>query len=85
MEPSIEALGTNSDNGIVIEVNVPEGSDIYVDIKNRFGDVVWRLKADGLEPGKHEVIWDGFSEPGLYTMYVKGMNWDAERQMVIYS
>lgn len=84
-EPSIKALGTDSDDGIVMEVNVPEKSDIYVDIKNRFGDVVWRLKADGLDPGKHEVTWDGFSEPGLYTMYVKGMNWDAERQMVIYT
>ena len=84
-EPSIKALGTDNGNSIVMEVNVPEESDVYVDIKNRYGDVVWRLKADGLVPGKHEVIWDGFSQPGLYTMYVKGMGWDAERQMVIYS
>jgi len=84
-EPSIKALGTDPGNGIVMEVNVPQESDVYVDIKNRFGDVVWRLKADGLAPGKHEVVWDGFSEPGLYTMYIKGMGWDAERQMVIYT
>lgn len=85
VEPSIGALGTDSSDRIVMEVTVPEKSDVYVDIKNRFGDIVWRLKADGLEPGKHEVTWDGFSEPGLYTMYVKGMEWDAERQMIIYS
>ena len=84
-KPSIKALGTDSGDGIVMEVNVPEESDVYVDIKNRFGDVVWRLKADGLEPGKHEVVWDGFSEPGLYIMYVKGMGWDAEREVVIYT
>lgn len=84
-QPSIRALGTDSRDGIVMEVNVPEESDVYVDVKNRFGDVVWRLKADGLEPGKHEVVWDGFSQPGMYTMYVKGMGWDAEREMVIYT
>lgn len=84
-KPSIKALGTDNLNGIVMEVNVPEVSDVYVDIKNRHGDVVWRLKADGLEPGKHEVVWDGFSQPGMYTMYVKGMGWDAEREMVIYT
>ena len=85
IKPSIKAIGTDPGNGIVMELNVPEESNVYVDIKNRFGDVVWHLKADGLEPGKHEVVWDGFSEPGLYTMYVKGMDWDAERQMVIYT
>ncbi len=84
-KPSIKALGSDSADGIVMEVNVPETSDVYVDVKNKYGDVVWRLKADGLEPGKHEVVWDGFSEPGLYTMYVKGMGWDAEREMVIYT
>ena len=84
-QPSIKALGTDNGNGIVMEVNVPEESDVYVDIKNRYGDVVWRLKADGLEPGKHEVVWDGFSQPGMYTMYVKGMGWDAEREVVLYT
>ncbi|HQM68954.1 MAG TPA: DUF362 domain-containing protein [Bacteroidales bacterium] len=85
LQPSIKALGADNNNGIVMEVNVPEESDVYVDIKNRHGDVVWRLRADGFEPGKHEVVWDGFSQPGMYTMYVKGMGWDAEREMVIYT
>ena len=84
-QPSIKAIGTDSSDAIVMEVNIPEESDVYVDIKNSYGDVVWRLRADGLEPGKHEVVWDGFSQPGLYTMYIKGMGWDAERQMVIYT
>ena len=84
-KPSIRAIGTDNKNGIVMEVGVPEESNVYVDIRNRFGDVVWRLQADGLEPGKHEVVWDGFSQPGMYTMYVKGMGWDAEREMVIYT
>lgn len=84
-KPSVKALGSDNSNGIVMDVNVPEESDIYVDIKNRFGDVVWRLKAEGLEPGRHEVVWDGFSQPGMYTVYVQGMGWDAEREMVIYT
>jgi hypothetical protein len=83
--PSIRALGTDPGNNVVIEVSVPEKSDVYVDILNSHGEVVWRLEADGLEPGKHEVVWDGFSQPGLYTMYVKGMTWDAERQMVLFT
>jgi hypothetical protein len=84
-KPSIRVLGNNANNGIVMEVNMPEESDVYVDIKNKLGDVVWRLRSDRLQPGVHEVVWDGFSEPGLYTMYVKGMGWDSEKQMVIFT
>jgi uncharacterized protein (DUF362 family) len=83
--PSIRALGTDSSERVVMEVSVPEKGDVYVDILNRHGEVVWRLHADDLEPGKHEVVWEGFSQPGLYNMYVKGMGWDAERQIVIYT
>ena len=68
-----------------MEVSVPEKGDVYVDILNRHGELVWRMEADGLEPGKHEVVWDGFSQPGLYNVYVKGMDWDAKREMVIYT
>jgi hypothetical protein len=84
-EPSIRALGTDSDDKVVMEVNVPEKGDVYVDILNRHGEVVWRMHADDLEPGTHQVVWDGFSQPGLYNMYVRGMGWDAEREMVIYT
>ena len=83
--PSIQALGTDSSDKVVMEVAVPEKGDVFVDILNRHGEVVWRLEANNLEPGKHQVVWDGFSQPGLYNMYVKGMGWDAERQMVIYT
>ncbi len=83
--PSIRALGTNSKNKVVMEVSVPETGDVYVDILNRHGERIWRMEAEGLEPGKHEVVWDGFSQPGIYNVYVKGMNWDAEREMVIYT
>jgi len=83
--PSIRALGTDSGEHVVMEVTVPQKGDVYVDILNRHGEVVWRLLADDLEPGVHQVVWDGFSSPGMYNMYVKGMGWDAEREMVIYS
>ncbi|MEZ5103968.1 MAG: DUF362 domain-containing protein [Draconibacterium sp.] len=83
--PAIRAIGTDSDNHVVMEVSVPEKSDVYVDILNRHGDVVWRMLAPDLEPGKHQVVWDGFSQPGMYSMYVKGMGWDAEREMVIFT
>jgi len=83
--PSIRALGTDSKDKVIMEVSVPEKGDVYVDILNRHGEIVWRLEADELEPGKHEVVWDGFSQPGLYNVYVKGMDWDAEKEMVIYT
>jgi len=84
-QPYIRALGTNSNEKVVMEVSVPEEGDVYVDILNRHGELIWRMEAEGLESGKHEVVWDGFSQPGIYNVYVKGMTWDAEREMVIYS
>jgi hypothetical protein len=83
--PSIKAIGTDSNNQVVMEVTVPGKGDVYVDILNRHGEVVWRMHADDLEPGTHQVVWDGFSQPGMYNIYVKGMGWDAEREVVIYT
>ena len=83
--PSIRALGTNAKDNVVMEVAVPEEGNVYMDILNKEGELVWRMEAPDLEPGKHEVVWDGFSQPGIYNVYVKGMNWDATREMVIYS
>jgi hypothetical protein len=82
---SIKAIGTDANEQVVMEVSVPSKGDVYVDILNRHGELVWRMHADDLEPGVHQVVWDGFSQPGLYNMYVKGMGWDAEREMVIYT
>jgi len=84
IEPSIQAIGTDSNNHIVMDMTVPEKGDVYVDIISH-GEVVWRMHANDLEPGNHQVVWDGFCQPGIYTTYMKGMGWDAEREMVIYS
>jgi len=84
-KPSIRTLGTDSNNHIVMDMNVPQQGDVYVDIKNSQGEVVWRLHAPDLEPGNHQVVWDGFSQPGMYNAYIKGMEWDAESEMVIYT
>jgi hypothetical protein len=83
--PSVQALGTDSNDKVVMEVSVPDKGDVFVDILDSNGELVWRLEAEGLEPGKHQVVWDGFNHPGMYNVYVKGMGWDAEREMVIYS
>ncbi|MDR2887082.1 MAG: DUF362 domain-containing protein [Bacteroidales bacterium] len=84
-EPSIMAIGTDSANHIVMDMNVPQKGHVYVDILNNQGEVVWRMYADDLEPGVHQVVWDGFASPGMYNTYVKGMGWDAETEMVIYT
>jgi hypothetical protein len=84
-EPSIRAIGTDSNNHIVMDMNVPKKGDVYVDIKNRHGEVVWSMHAPDLEPGNHQVVWDGFNQPGMYNAYVKGMEWDAVNEMVIYT
>ncbi|MEI6048491.1 MAG: DUF362 domain-containing protein [Bacteroidota bacterium] len=83
--PSVKALGTDSQDQVVMEVSVPDKGDVFVDILNNDGEIVWRLEAEGLEPGNHQVVWDGFNQPGKYSVYVKGMGWDAEREMVIYT
>ena len=85
IEPSIKAIGTDSSNHIVMDMNVPEKGDVYVDIMNSQGEVVWSMHAPDLEPGNHQVVWDGFCQPGMYNAYVKGMEWDAENEMVIYT
>ncbi len=83
--PSVRHIGNDAHNRQIMEVSLPDKNDVYVNVLNRHGEIVWRLKADGLEPGVHEVVWDGFNSPGLYNVYVKGMGWDAKREMVIYS
>ena len=85
IEPSIKALGADSKNNIVMDMTVPQKGDVFVDILNNQGEVIWRMYADDLEPGVHQVVWDGFASPGVYSAYVKGMGWDAEKQMVIYA
>ena len=42
-KPSIKTLGTDSNENVVMEVSVPEKGDVYMDILNRDGQVVWRL------------------------------------------
>jgi len=83
--PSIREIGHDARNNVVMELSLPEHDDVYVDVLNKKGEIIWRLMADDLEPGVHQVVWDGFDQPGLYNVYVKGMGWDAEKQMVIYS
>ena len=85
IEPSIRAIGTDSNNNIVMDLNVPTHGGAYVDIKNSQGEVVWSMIAPDLEPGSHQVVWDGFRQPGMHNAYVKGMSWDAEAEMVIYT
>jgi len=83
--PSMRELGRDAEGNLVMEVSLPERGHVYVDVLDADGELAWRLLADGeLEPGVHQVVWDGFSSPGLYNVYMKGMGWDAERRMVIY-
>ena len=85
IDPSIKALGADSNGHVVMDMNVPNKGDVFVEIMNSNGELLARMYADDLEPGVHQVVWDGFASPGVYTTYVKGMGWDAEREMVIYS
>ena len=83
--PSIRELGRDGRDNMVMELTLPRKDNVYVDVLNNRGEVVWRLVADDLEPGVHQVVWEGFSSPGLYNVYAKGMGWDAARQIVTYS
>jgi len=83
--PSIEELGRDGKGNHVLALGLPEKDDVYVDVLNSRGERIWRLYAEDLEPGVHQVVWDGFASPGLYNVYVKGMGWDAETKTVVYS
>jgi len=83
--PTIEELGRDGKSNVIFGLNLPQKDDVYVDVVDSKGDLLWRLYAQDLEPGAHQVVWDGFNSPGLYNVYVKGMGWDAETETVIYS
>ena len=83
LAPSIQPLGRDADRRLVLEMEVPEPGGACVDIYDADGTLVWRMDAGGeLAPGIHQVVWDGFSSPGLHNVYVKGMGWDAHRRIV---
>jgi len=81
--PSFEVLGRDNENRIVGQLTVPERDNVYVDVLDREGNLITRLRAPDLEPGVHQVVWDGFVTPGLHSYYVKGMGWDAVKRDVI--
>jgi len=83
MSPMFRELGRDGRGRMVGELTVPERDTVYVDVVDDHGEVLARLVSHDLEPGVHQVVWDGFHQPGLYNYYVKGMKWDAARQEVI--
>ena len=83
--PSIKELGRDSKNNMVMELSLPKREYVYVDVLNNKGEVIGHLIADDLESGVHQVVWDGFDQPGIYSFYIKGMGWDTERKVVVFS
>lgn len=84
-KPAVAALGNDSRGRVAIEVRAPKPGDACMDILDRHGRLIWRMEAPNLSPGIHQVVWDGFASPGIHNIYVRGMGWDAQRQMVVYS
>lgn len=65
--------------------SLPEAG--FVDVVDRKGDIIWRLRADCKDTGEpvpRQVVWDGFDQPGMYSHYVKGMKWDEERKEITF-
>ncbi len=81
--PNFQVLGKDADGKMVGQITVPENDDVYVDVLDRNGEIQARLRAPDLEPGVHQVVWDGFCSPGLHNYYVKGMGWDDKLKEVI--
>ncbi|MFC1541329.1 DUF362 domain-containing protein [Candidatus Latescibacterota bacterium] len=84
-KPSVNGLGFDKDKNVVIDMFIPNKDNVYVDVLDKKGRILWRLVADDMNPGVHQVVWDGFDQPGIYNVYVKGMGWDTKKQMVVYS
>ena len=83
--PSIRQLGRDSRDNVVMELDMPKKQDACVEVVDSRGEVLWHLYTQDLEPGVHQVVWDCFSHPGIYNVYVKGMGWDKKTQMVTYA
>jgi len=83
--PSIRELGRDGGNRTVMGITLPRKDDVYVEVRNSRGELVWKLIADDLDAGVHQVVWDNFDSPGLYGYYVKGMGWDAEARTAVFS
>jgi len=83
--PLFRELGGDNDSRRVFDLSLPKRDDVHVAVLNSKGEQVWSLMADDLEPGVHEVVWDGFASPGMYNCYVKGMGWSAKRKVAVYS
>ncbi len=81
--PSFDVLGRDNDGNVVGQITVPKKDDVYVDVLDKNGEVLARLRAPDLEPGVHQVVWDGFCTPGLHNYYVRGMGWDDTLKEVI--
>ncbi|MDP2983898.1 MAG: DUF362 domain-containing protein [Candidatus Latescibacter sp.] len=83
-KPVIENLGLDNAGRVNLSLTLPERDKVGVTVLNSRGEVVGRLLDGDLDAGVHHVVWDNFNSPGLYTAYVKGMGWDAVREMPIY-
>ncbi len=81
--PELEHLGPGATGGQAFGLFLPAQDDVQVEVRDSSGEVVWRMAAEGLEPGEHHVVWDNFISPGMHSVYVKGMKWDAERRVMI--
>ena len=82
-QPNFQVLGKDNDGKMVGQLTVPKKDDVYVDVLDNNGEVQARLRAPDLEPGVHQVVWDGFASPGIHNYYVKGMGWDDTLKDVI--
>ena len=69
----------------VTELPAASREDAYVEVLNGRGELLWRLIADGIDPGVNSVVWDGFSSPGLHGFYEKGMGWNTVEKKVTFS
>ena len=81
--PSFVPQGRDNEGRLTGQLTVPEKDDVHVDVLDKEGHLIARLRAPDLEPGVHQVVWDGFCSPGLHNYYVRGMGWDEELQDVI--
>ena len=82
--PVIENLGPDNAGRVNLSLTLPEKERVEVRILNKRGETVGYLLDGDLEAGVHHLVWDNSHFPGLYTARVKGMGWEAVREMPIY-
>ncbi|MDP2984089.1 MAG: DUF362 domain-containing protein [Candidatus Latescibacter sp.] len=83
LSPSIRYIGTDRTGQAVFDLTLPERGEIAVDILDLRGRAAERLLSGQLNTGSHQVVWNAFADPGVYTARLRGRGWETVERLIV--